>query len=62
MPKTAKHLEVQARYIYNPEIAVCPPCKKPLRARRYYQWRKTVQHLDGAVYVRWIICMPGIRC
>ena len=51
MPKTAKRLEVQARYIYNPEIEVCPHCNEPLRARRYYQWRKTVQHLDGAVYV-----------
>lgn len=51
MPKTAKHLEVRARYIYNPEIEVCPHCKEPLRARRHYQWRKTVQHLDGAVYV-----------
>ena len=51
MPKTAKHLEVQARYIYNTEFKVCPHCNEPLRARRYYQWRKTVQHLDRAVYV-----------
>jgi hypothetical protein len=51
MSKTAKHLEVRARYIYNPEIEVCPHCHEPLRARRYYQWRKTVQHLDGAVHV-----------
>lgn len=51
MAKTARHLEVQARHIYNSEINVCPHCEKPLRARPYYQWRKTVQQLDGAVYV-----------
>ena len=41
----------QARYIYKPEIETCPHCGEPLRARSYYQWRKTVQQLDGAVYV-----------
>jgi hypothetical protein len=51
MAKTAKPLEVQARYIYNPEIEVCPHCGNPLQARQYYQWRKTVQQLDGPVYV-----------
>ncbi|HUV88223.1 MAG TPA: hypothetical protein VMY80_01095 [Anaerolineae bacterium] len=51
MPKTAKHLEVQARYIYNPEFEVCPHCNEPLQARPYYQWRKTVQHLDRVVWV-----------
>jgi len=51
MPKTAKHLEVQERYIYNPEFKVCPHCNEPLQARRHYQWRKTVQHLDRAIYV-----------
>jgi hypothetical protein len=51
MPKTAKHLEAEVRHIYNPEFEVCPYCNKPLRARRYYQWRKTVQHLDRVVWV-----------
>ena len=51
MPKTAKQLEVQARYIYNPEFKDCPHCNEPLQTRRHYQWRKTVQHLDRAVYV-----------
>lgn len=51
MAKTAKQLEVQGRYIYNPEIEACPHCGSPLRARSYYQWRKTVQHLDEVVYV-----------
>jgi hypothetical protein len=51
MAKTTKHLEVQARYIYNPEFEVCLHCGDPLRARRHYEWRKTVQKLDGAVYV-----------
>lgn len=51
MAKTAKQLEVQGRYIYNPEIEVCPHCGGPLQARLYYQWRKTVQHLDEVVYV-----------
>jgi hypothetical protein len=51
MAKTAKRLEVQARHIYKPEIEVCPHCGAPLQERSYYQWRKTVQQLDGAVYV-----------
>ena len=51
MAKTSKQLEVQARYIYNPEVEACPHCGEPLRARRHYEWRKTVQQLDGAVYV-----------
>jgi hypothetical protein len=51
MAKTAKHLEVQARYIYNPEFENCLHCGKLLKAQRHYQWRKTVQQLDGAVYV-----------
>jgi ribosomal protein L37E len=51
MAKTRKHLQVQERHIYNPEIADCPHCGKPLQARRHYQWRKTVQQMDKAVYV-----------
>ena len=51
MAKTTKHLEVQARYIYNPEFEVCLHCGDLLRAHRYYEWRKTVQKLDGVVYV-----------
>jgi len=51
MAKTARQIEVQARHIYNSETNVCPHCEKPLRARSYYQWRKIVQQLDGAVYV-----------
>ena len=51
MVKTAKHLEVQERYIYNPELENCPHCGEPLQARRYYQWRKTVQQMDKVIYV-----------
>jgi len=51
MAKTAKHLEVQERHIYKPEIEICPHCDEPLRARGHYQWRKTVQHLDRTAYV-----------
>lgn len=51
MAKTAKHLEVQARHIYRPELEVCPHCGEPLQERAYYQWRKTVQQLDGPIYV-----------
>jgi hypothetical protein len=51
MAKIAKQLEVRERYIYTPEVTVCPECKSPLQARGYYQWRKTVQQLGGAVYV-----------
>jgi hypothetical protein len=51
MAKTAKSLTVQERYIYNPELEVCPQCGSPLRARPYYQWRKTVQHLAKVAYV-----------
>ncbi len=51
MAKRAKHLEIQARYIYKPEIEICPHCGHDLKARSHYQWRKTVQQLDGAVHV-----------
>lgn len=51
MVKTAKQLEIQARYIYNPEFENCPHCDKPLRTRRYYQWRKTIQQMDKVIYV-----------
>ena len=51
MGKTAKQLEIKSRHIYKPEIENCPHCEQPLRARSYDQWRKTVQQLEGAVYV-----------
>jgi len=51
MAKTAKQLDVKERHIYKSGIETCPHCGEALRARRYYQWRKTVQQLDGAVYV-----------
>jgi hypothetical protein len=51
MTKKAKQLEIQARYIYQTDIKTCPYCDNPLKVRPYYQWRKTVQQLDGAVYV-----------
>lgn len=51
MAKTRKHLKVQERHIYNPEIDECPHCGERLQARRHYQWRKTVQQLDKVVYV-----------
>lgn len=51
MARTARQLKVQARHIYNSEIDVCPHCGMPLQARSYYQWRKTVQQMEGAVYV-----------
>ncbi|MBN1979712.1 MAG: hypothetical protein JW918_20135, partial [Anaerolineae bacterium] len=35
----------------NSEIGICPHCKEALQPQDYYQWRKTVQHMDGAVYV-----------
>jgi hypothetical protein len=51
MAKTTKQLEIAARHIYEPEIEICPHCKEALQNRSYYQWRKTVQQLDGTVYV-----------
>jgi hypothetical protein len=51
MAKTTKQLEIAARHIYEPEIEICPHCKEPVQNRSYYQWRKTVQQLDGTVYV-----------
>ncbi len=51
MAKRAKHLEIQARHIYKPEIGNCPHCGDDLKAGAHYQWRKTVQQLDGTVYV-----------
>jgi hypothetical protein len=51
MAKTAKQLDIKARHIYKPEVETCSHCGEPLAAHRYYQWRKTVQQLGGAVYV-----------
>ena len=51
MAKTRKHLKIEERHIYNPEIDDCPHCGEPLQARRHYQWRKTVQQMDKVVYV-----------
>ena len=51
MAKTTNHLGMQTRHIYKPEIKVCPHCGENLEDRLYYQWRKTVQQLDGPVYV-----------
>lgn len=51
MAKTRKHLKVEERHIYNPEIDECPHCGERLQARRHYQWRKTVQQMDKVVYV-----------
>ena len=51
MTKTAKQLDIHARYIYKPEIESCPDCGQRLQTRRHYQWRKTVQQIAGAVYV-----------
>jgi len=51
MVRIAKELEIQARHIYKAEIEACPHCGEELKDRAYYQWRKTVQQLAGAVYV-----------
>jgi hypothetical protein len=51
MSKKAKQLEVQARYIYKSEFKNCPHCGERLWVRPHYQWRKTVQQLEGAIYV-----------
>jgi len=50
MSKTAKHLDVETRHIYNPEFENCPHCGQQLRTQRHYQWRKTIQRLDGVLY------------
>ena len=50
MSKTAKHLDVETRHIYNPEFENCPHCGELLRTQRHYQWRKTIQRLDGVIY------------
>jgi len=51
MVKKAKELTVTERKIYAPELKTCPTCGGELRPQSYYQWRKTVQHLDRVVYV-----------
>ncbi len=50
MSKTAKHLDVEKRHIYNPEFENCPHCGQQLRTQRHYQWRKTIQRLDSVLY------------
>jgi len=49
--KRAKTLEIKGRKIYKPESMECGECDTILELQRHYQWRKTVQHLSGAVYV-----------
>ena len=51
MAKRAKRLEIKGRNIYKPEPMECGECGTTLELQRHYQWRKTVQHLSGAVYV-----------
>ena len=46
-----KQLVVQERRIYHGELEECPSCGDVLHLSGYYRWRKTVQHLDGVVYV-----------
>ena len=40
-----------ARRHYQPEFDHCLLCGAPLRSRRYLNWRKTIQMLQGKVYV-----------
>jgi hypothetical protein len=49
--KKAKQLAIQTRHIYKTEIEHCPHCQERLERQRHYQWRKTVQQLEGAVFV-----------
>jgi hypothetical protein len=51
MAKQAKQLVIQTRYVYNTEIRICPHYGAWLQPQAYYQWRKNVQQLTGAVYV-----------
>lgn len=51
MVKRAKTLEIRERQIYKPESMECCECGGSLELQRHYQWRKTVQHLSGAVYI-----------
>lgn len=51
MPKRAKKLEIIERRIYNPESKRCCECGEEIKLQTHYQWRKTVQCLNGPVYV-----------
>ena len=51
MAKVAKELEIRGRQIYKPESRQCSGCGGAIELQDYYQWRKTVQHLSGAIYV-----------
>ena len=46
-----KQLTPQERRIYHAELETCPHCGTPLRLSGHYTWRKTVQTLNGVVYV-----------
>jgi len=46
-----KQLVPQERRIYHAELETCPHCGTPLRLSGHYTWRKTVQALNGVVYV-----------
>jgi hypothetical protein len=46
-----KHLIPQEWRIYHAELEICPYWGTPLRLSGHYTWRKTVQTLNGVVYV-----------
>ncbi len=46
-----KQLIPQERRIYHAELESCPHCGTPLQLSGHYTWRKTVQTLNGVVYV-----------
>ena len=57
MAKVAKELEIRGRQIYKPESRQCSGCGGAIELQDYYQWRKTVQHLSGAI----LRCLLGRR-
>lgn len=52
MAKRAKELEISGRYNYKPENEQCSKCGEPLKLQSHYRWRKTVQHMNGAVRLK----------
>ncbi len=63
MAKRAKTVAVTERHIYKPDDMNCRECGEQLAFQKYYQWRKTVQHLTGAVYVAsWGATCPTPEC
>ena len=60
--KTVRDTSGAERLSFRPELSTCPECDAPLQ-RRNIAWRKTIQRMDGLVFVvSWAYCCSNVSC